>query len=97
VKRAGGLAREVDGGCEAAHTTLNDDGSRMHPRPWHRAGSRDTLDRMGLLDKLFGRATDTAGDIADKAAPVVDKPQDAAGHDKVDKASGGQGPPPSAA
>ena len=34
---------------------------------------------MGFLDKLFGRAKETAGDAADKAAPVVDKAQDAAG------------------
>ena len=41
---------------------------------------------MGFLDKLFGRAKDTAGDAADKAEPTVDKAQDAAG-DAWDKAS----------
>jgi len=41
---------------------------------------------MGFLDKLLGRAKETAGDAADKAAPVVDKAQDAAG-DAWDKAS----------
>ena len=34
---------------------------------------------MGFLDKLLGRAKDTAGDVSDKAAPVVDKAQDSAG------------------
>jgi hypothetical protein len=34
---------------------------------------------MGFLDKLFGRSKETAGDAADKAAPVVDKAEDAAG------------------
>ena len=34
---------------------------------------------MGFLDKLFGRAKETAGDVADKTAPVVDKTQGAAG------------------
>lgn len=40
---------------------------------------------MGFLDKLLGRTKETAGDAADKAAPVVDKAQDAAG-DAWDKA-----------
>jgi hypothetical protein len=40
---------------------------------------------MGFLDKLFGRTKETAGDAADKAAPVVDKAEDAAG-DAWDKA-----------
>ena len=40
---------------------------------------------MGFLDKLFGRSKETAGDVADKAAPVVDKAEDAAG-DAVDEA-----------
>jgi hypothetical protein len=34
---------------------------------------------MGFLDKLFGRAKETGGDVADKAAPAVDKAQDSAG------------------
>ena len=34
---------------------------------------------MGFLDKLLGRAKDTAGDVSDKAAPVVDKAQESAG------------------
>lgn len=34
---------------------------------------------MGFLDKLLGRAKETTGDVAEKAAPVVDKAQDAAG------------------
>ncbi len=33
---------------------------------------------MGFLDKLLGRAKETAGDVADKAAPMVDKAQNAA-------------------
>ena len=51
---------------------------------------------MGFLDKLLGRTKETAGDVADKAAPVVDKAEDAAGdawdktddvaHDAVDEA-----------
>jgi uncharacterized protein YjbJ (UPF0337 family) len=40
---------------------------------------------MGFLDKLLGRTKETAGDVADKAAPVVGKAQDAAG-DAWDKA-----------
>lgn len=54
------------------------------------------VNRMGFLDKLFGRTKDTAGDVADNAAPVVDKAQDAGGEawnkasdvasDTVDKA-----------
>ena len=35
--------------------------------------------RMGFLDKLFGRAKDTAGDAADAAAPAAEAAQDAAG------------------
>jgi gas vesicle protein len=34
---------------------------------------------MGFLDRLFGRTKETADDIADEAAPAVDKAQDAAG------------------
>lgn len=34
---------------------------------------------MGFLDKLLGRTKETAGDVGEKAAPVVDKAQDAAG------------------
>jgi len=51
---------------------------------------------MGFLDKLLGRTKETAGEAADKAAPVVDKAEDAAGdawdktddvaHDAVDEA-----------
>ena len=43
------------------------------------------VNAMGFLDKLFGRAKDTAGDVADKAAPVADKAQDSAeqGWDKA--------------
>ena len=46
--------------------------------------------RMGFLDKLLGRAKDTAEDAADKAAPAVDKTQDAAGGawDKASDAAG---------
>ena len=45
---------------------------------------------MGFLDKLFGRTKETAGDVADKAAPVVDKAQDSAGQawDKAEDAAG---------
>ena len=45
---------------------------------------------MGFLDKLFGRAKDTAGDVADKAAPVVDEAQDSAAHawDKATEVAG---------
>ena len=42
---------------------------------------------MGFLDKLFGRAKETAGDVADTADPHVDKAQDAAG-DAWDKTKG---------
>ena len=45
---------------------------------------------MGFLDKLLGRTKETAGDVADKAAPVVDKAQDAAG-DAWDKAGDAAG------
>ena len=41
---------------------------------------------MGFLDKLFGRTKETAGDVADKVGPAVDKAQDAAGN-AWDKAS----------
>ena len=34
---------------------------------------------MGFLDKLFGRAKDTAGEAADAAVPVAEEAQDAAG------------------
>ena len=34
---------------------------------------------MGFLDKLLGRSKEAAGDVAEKAAPTVDKAQDAAG------------------
>ena len=45
---------------------------------------------MGFLDKLLGRAKDTAGDVADKAAPVVDEAQDSAAHawDKATEVAG---------
>ena len=33
---------------------------------------------MGFLDKLLGRTKDTAGDVGEKAAPVVDKAEEAA-------------------
>jgi hypothetical protein len=33
---------------------------------------------MGFLDKLLGRTKETAGDVAEKAAPVVDKAQEGA-------------------
>lgn len=33
---------------------------------------------MGFLDKLLGRAKETAGDVAEKAAPMVDKAQESA-------------------
>ena len=31
---------------------------------------------MGFLDKLFGRAKETAGDVAEAAEPMVDKVED---------------------
>lgn len=34
---------------------------------------------MGFLDKLLGKAKQTAGDVADKTAPMVEKAQHAAG------------------
>ena len=37
---------------------------------------------MGFLDKLLGRTKGTAGDVAEKAEPVVDKSEDAAGDAK---------------
>ena len=40
---------------------------------------------MGFLDKLFGKAKNTASDVADKAAPVVDRATDKAS-DVVDRA-----------
>ena len=33
---------------------------------------------MGFLDKLLGRTKDTAGDVAEKAAPAVDRAEEAA-------------------
>ena len=32
--------------------------------------------RMGFLDKLLGRAKETAGDVSEKAEPMVDKAQE---------------------
>jgi uncharacterized protein YjbJ (UPF0337 family) len=45
---------------------------------------------MGFLDKLFGRAKHTAGDVADEAAPVVDETRDSAAHawDKATEVAG---------
>jgi hypothetical protein len=34
---------------------------------------------MGFLDKLFGKTKNAASDLADKAAPVVDRATDKAG------------------
>ena len=34
---------------------------------------------MGFLDKLLGKAKETASDVAEKAAPVIDKAQETAG------------------
>jgi hypothetical protein len=45
---------------------------------------------MGFLDKLFGKTKDAASDVADKAAPVVDRATDKTGdlgEQAADKAS----------
>ena len=48
---------------------------------------------MGFLDKLLGRTKDTAGDVAEKVEPMVDKAQDSASQawdkakDKLDDAT----------
>ncbi len=63
-----------------AHALSNDGRLRIDPAPASavarpKGAAYGRL--MGFLDKLFGRAKDTAGDVADSAAPVVDKVEDA--------------------
>ena len=58
----------------AAPESIPGRASRLRPAP----GGRIVV-RMGFLDRLFGRAKDTAGDAADTAAPAAEAAQDAAG------------------
>jgi uncharacterized protein YjbJ (UPF0337 family) len=43
------------------------------------AGGAHIVPAMGFLDKVLGRAKQTAGDVAEKAGPALDKGKDAAG------------------
>jgi uncharacterized protein YjbJ (UPF0337 family) len=77
------------------HERHNDGGRGFDPdRPCLRVAARGRMvPPMGFLDKLLGRTKETAGEAADKAAPVVDKAQDAAGdaRDKAGDAAGDAG------